>query len=267
VKRSTFALLTLLVSVLTWDAGAATPAPSAKGPAPAGGWLRPAPKPASTAATSAPWGKVLAIGLVAGLGGWALYTKRRRRGVASLKRATGLRVLESARLGPRAALITAQVGRRVILLGVTDQNISKLGWLTADLESEAESHSESALDSLPPFADEPGRHSGPASDEPEPAAAKAVNPTAHARKARPSDGTFASRLRSALGAKPGAPSDDALAASAELTRDVVDLRRGRKRARPQPKAEAVTPLPAEEAMIDVEAQAAGLIRRLKGKNQ
>jgi flagellar biogenesis protein FliO len=268
VKRSTFALLTLLVSVLTWDARAATPAPSAKGPAPAGGWLRPAPKPPGAASSSgAPWGKVLAIGLVAGLGGWALYTKKRRRGVPALKGVTGLRVLESARLGPKAALITAQVGRRVILLGVTDQNISKLGWLTADLESEAESHSESALDSLPPFADEPGARSALTSDEPEPAAARAASPTAQPRKARPSDGTFASRLRSALGAKPGAPSDDALAASAELTRDVVDLRRGRKRARPQPKPEPLAPLPAEEAMIDVEAQAAGLIRRLKGKSQ
>jgi flagellar biogenesis protein FliO len=267
VKRSTFALLTLLVSVLTWDAGAATPAPSAKAPAPAGGWLRAAPKPPGAASSSgAPWGKVLAIAVVAGLGGWALYTKRRRGGVAALKGVTGLRVLESARLGPKAALITAQVGRRVILLGVTDQNISKLGWLTADLESEAESHSETALDSLPPFADEPGIRSA-TSDEPELAAPKPGNRTAQTRKARTSDGTFASRLRSALGAKPGAPSDDALAASAELTRDVVDLRRGRKRARPQPKAEPLAPLPAEDAMIDVEAQAAGLIRRLKGKNQ
>jgi hypothetical protein len=155
----------------------------------------------------------------------------------------------------------------VILLGVTDQNISKLGWLTAELESEAESHSESALDSLPPFADEPGVRSPSVGDEPELPAPKPANPAAQARKARPSDGTFASRLRSALGAKPGAPSDDALAVSAELTRDVVDLRRDRKRARPQPKPEPLSPLPAEDAMIDVEAQAAGLIRRLKGKNQ
>jgi hypothetical protein len=53
--------------------------------------------------------------------------------------------------------------------------------------------------------------------------------------------------------------------SAELTRDVVDLRRGRKRQKPV--VAKVEPARPEDAMIDVEAQAAGLIRRLKGKNE
>lgn len=265
--RSTFALLTLLVSVLTWDASAAAPAPSAKAPAP--GYLRAAPK-AQSAAPASPGStipKVLALVLVVGLGGFALYAKMRRRaGVGLKKRSSTLRVLDTARLGPKAALVTAQVGQRVILLGVTDQNIAKLGWLTPELESEAEAHSEALPDSMPPAAgDLPVRDGVLDSDEPTAAEAPLVAPAVQVRKVRPSDGSFASRLRSALGAKPGAPSDDALAVSAELTRDVVDLRRGRQRARAQ--ASRREPVRTEEAMIDVEAQAAGLIRRLKDKNQ
>jgi hypothetical protein len=90
-------------------------------------------------------------------------------------------------------------------------------------------------------------------------------------KARPSDGSFASRLRSALGTTAPATTDDALATSAQLTRDVVDVGRSRRRARTPNKDAARSGAGAgsgaDEAMIDVEAQAAGLIRRLKGKNQ
>ena len=258
MKRATFVLLTLLVSVLTWDVSAATPAASAKPPAPNAGWLRAtaqAQAPAAASSSGSTVTKLLALALVGGLGGWALWARKRRRGVAALKGTPGLRVLESARLGPKAALVTAQVGRRVILLGVTDQSISKLGWLSAELDSEAEE-----MDSLPPFA------TGAVSDEALSSAppAQGSPPAPTQRKSRTSDDSFASRLRNALGAKPGTSSDDALAASAELTRDVVDLRRGRKRARHEP---APAPVRAEEAMIDVEAQAAGLIRRLKGKTQ
>jgi LPXTG-motif cell wall-anchored protein len=262
----TFALLTLLVSVLTWDASAATPAPSAKPPAAGGGWLRAAPKADSPApSTGSSVTKFVALALVTGLGAWALYAKKRRRGLLAAKGTSGLRVLESARLGPRAALVTAQVGERVILLGVTDQNISKLGWLTPELGSEAEAMAEHDRDSIAPFAQPAVSDEVPGEPSPDPVVVRATPATAQPRKARPSDGSFASRLRSALGAKPGSPGDDALAVSAELTRDVVDLRRGRKRQKPvAAKAEPARP---EDAMIDVEAQAAGLIRRLKGKNE
>ena len=250
MKRTTIALLTLFVSSLTWDAAAAaTPAPSAKTPAdaPTPAWLRASAPSAAKAAPPASFSlsKLLAVVLVGGLGGYALYARKRRKAPSALQATSGLRVLESTRLGPKASLITAQVGRRVILLGVTDQSISRLGWLPSDANDEALETAEDAAIAPKAAAAAATRLMG--AEEPKP------------KRARPSDGTFAARLRGALGGKAVSPaSDDALAVSAQLKRDVVDLRGSRKRARP-----AVADN--DDAMIDVEAQAAGLIKRLKGK--
>lgn len=275
MKRATVVLLTLLVSVLTWDASAAAgPAPgaSASAAAPTPPWLRPAApskatqtpvSPAAPGVSGFSFGKFAALLLVVGLGGYALYAKRKKARQNPLKGSGGLRVLESARLGPKAALVTAVVGRRVILLGVTEQSVSKLGWISPGGESdEAE---EDALGDSEPAAE--------LDDAAEPAIVAPARPVLAREeparaKQRPSDGSFASRLRSALGTTAPATTDDALATSAQLTRDVVDVGRGRRRARPT--KDAARPSAAtrnEEAMIDVEAQAAGLIRRLKGKNQ
>lgn len=265
MKRTTLALLTLFVSLLTWNATAAAPAPNPAAPAPKPAYVRPAapPPPAAAPSSSSVLPKLLAVLLVGGLGGWAVYARKKRRGLGALKGGSGLRVLETARLGPKAALVTAQVGHRVILLGVTDQSISKLGWLSSATDADAElgaalDSNDAEIDSAPP----PARNGF--SREPLFAPARAATPAPAAEKRRPSDGSFSAKLRSALGASATAPSDDALAVSAQLTRDVVDLRGSRKRAAKRPVAEAPR---VDDAMIDVEAQAAGLIRRLKGKNQ
>ncbi len=269
MKRATAVLLTLLVSVLTWDASAAAgPAPSANSPAPSPTWLRPAapskaaPAPAAPSAPGFSFGKYAALLLVVGLGGYALYAKRKKAAQNPLKGSGGLRVIESARLGPKAALVTAVVGRRVILLGVTEQSVSKLGWLSPsgespDEEEDLDGDVEPALE-----RDEPSEM--PVVAPARPVLAREEAPRA---KVRPSDGSFASRLRSALGTTAPATADDALATSAQLTRDVVDVGRGRRRARSANQEAARPAVRSDEAMIDVEAQAAGLIRRLKGKNQ
>lgn len=271
MKRATVALLTLLVSVLTWDASAATgPAPSANSPAPSPTWLRPAtpskaaPAPAAPSASGFSFGKYAALLLVVGLGGYALYAKRKKAAQNPLKGSGGLRVIESARLGPKAALVTAVVGRRVILLGVTEQSVSKLGWLSPSGESPEEEDSDGELEP----ALEERSEAEPEMPVVAPARPVLAREAAPRAKVRPSDGSFASRLRSALGTTAPATTDDALATSAQLTRDVVDVGRGRRRARPA-NQDAARPaaVRSDEAMIDVEAQAAGLIRRLKGKNQ
>lgn len=260
MKRTTIALLTLFVSALTWDALAtAPPAGSAKPPAAAAApaspaWLRSsAPSGAKGAPPSSfSFSKLLAVALVGGLGGYAVYARKRRKGLKALPASSGLRVLESTRLGPKSMLVTASVGRRVILLGVTEQSISRLGWLPADGDTDADADADAEhgveVDALLPVktaALTPPRLMG--AEEPKP------------KRPRPSDGTFAARLRGALGGPAvSASSDDALASSAQLTRDVVDLRSSRKRARARSAND-------DGAMIDVEAQAAGLIKRLKGK--
>jgi flagellar biogenesis protein FliO len=276
VKRATVVLLTLLVSVLTWDASAATgPTPSASSPAPSPPWLRPAaPSKAATQTPAAPsssgfsFGKYAALLLVVGLGGYALYAKKKRAAQNPLKGSGGLRVIESARLGPKAALVTAVVGRRVILLGVTEQSVSKLGWLTPAPPGESDDAEEDAASDDEPAAELDQASEPPSAAPVRPVPARNEPPRG---KTRPSDGSFASRLRSALGTTAPATTDDALATSAQLTRDVVDVGRSRRRARTPNKDAARSGAGAgsgaDEAMIDVEAQAAGLIRRLKGKNQ
>jgi flagellar biogenesis protein FliO len=77
------------------------------------------------------WRSLLLLVLVGGLGGGALYMKKRRglpRASAAAPPST-IRVLASTRLSPKAHAIIAQVGGRTILLGVTDSNVRRLAWL------------------------------------------------------------------------------------------------------------------------------------------
>jgi flagellar biogenesis protein FliO len=81
---------------------------------------------------------LLALVLVAGLGGGALWLQRRKAkaltpgGVESR-----LTLLSSTRIGPKAFAVSAEVNGRVILLGVTDQQVTNLGWLDPpELEQE-----------------------------------------------------------------------------------------------------------------------------------
>ncbi|HLV68175.1 MAG TPA: flagellar biosynthetic protein FliO, partial [Polyangiaceae bacterium] len=130
---------------------AAAAKPAAPPPAPASSarpdWLRAKSTP-SADEEPAPSGwtasRVMALLLVAGLGGFALFQRRRRRAAAPIPGASGLRVLESARLGPKAYLVTAAVGRRVLVLGVTDQSVSRLAVLRGNAATEAETAREAS---------------------------------------------------------------------------------------------------------------------------
>jgi flagellar biogenesis protein FliO len=73
-----------------------------------------------------------AIALLLLLGGAALWLRRRKVGLGQLPDAEAkLKVLASSRVGPKAYAVTASVGGRVMLLGVTDHNVSHLAWLDA----------------------------------------------------------------------------------------------------------------------------------------
>jgi flagellar biogenesis protein FliO len=114
---------------------ALAPDASVSAPASARPWLRAATKPAQTITTAAPapspwrtFGVLIVLGV---LGGAVLVAKQRRRLAAPVlpDSATRVRVLSSARIGPKANAVVAEVGGRVLLLGVTDTSVARLAWL------------------------------------------------------------------------------------------------------------------------------------------
>jgi len=107
--------------------------------------LRPEPKVAPAPAPRPAWASPklwLGFGLVAALGAAAVVVKRKREADLNSAGAYELRVLNSTRLNPRAQLLVASVGDRVMLLGVTEGSVRHLGWLdegtpVRDLEESA----------------------------------------------------------------------------------------------------------------------------------
>lgn len=79
----------------------------------------------------------LALLLLVGLGAAAIVLKRKRVTPRVLQR-SGVRVVSSTRIGPKANLVTVDIGGRVLLLGVTDANVNELGWLDDDAQAAAD---------------------------------------------------------------------------------------------------------------------------------
>jgi flagellar biogenesis protein FliO len=71
-----------------------------------------------------------AVVILLGLASAAIYMRFKRQTTLPLSPSESrLTVLSSSRVGPKAFAVTAHVGGRVLLLGVTDQNVTNLGWL------------------------------------------------------------------------------------------------------------------------------------------
>lgn len=68
----------------------------------------------------------LAVLLLGGLAGAALWTKRRRARPSSLSPTLGLEVVSKTTLGPRSHLALVRIGSEAVLLGVTEQTITLL---------------------------------------------------------------------------------------------------------------------------------------------
>ena len=141
-------------------------------------------------AGGSPSGARALLGLVAMAalaGGVMFWRKKRDRAVKTEQAGLMLEVLASTRLGPKAQAVVARVGKKVVLLGVTEHSVQKLAWLD-------------------------GRKlTAPAAALPEPAAP--VEP-------RPQAPGFAQVSRDVLGRTPPARPADAAVVLAEETRDV-----------------------------------------------
>lgn len=91
--------------------------------------IEPAVKESSETSTGLTLGAVV---LVLGLAGAAIYMRfRRRTALPMMPSESRLTVLSSSRVGPKAYAVTAHVGGRALLLGVTDHSVTNLGWLDA----------------------------------------------------------------------------------------------------------------------------------------
>ncbi len=237
-------------------APAPAPAP-AKAPAPAAGaanreWLRngAAPKKAAAPAPapSRPWRVILMSALVVGLGGTAVYMQRKRRVVVKTVR-SDLVLLTSTRVGAKAQVVVVSVSGRKLLLGVTDAQISSLGWLEADAEPElAARGAERALfDPAEPAAVSPPRQTS------------LLRGAAEAPVSSPK--RFRDVLRGALGRPDVAAIEDAAVTLARATEDVVVTRGSRAKEELAP-SRVAAPAGAPE-MVDIEGQARGLVLRLQ----
>lgn len=80
---------------------------------------------------------VLALVLLGGLAGAAVVMKLKRGAPAPWLPPAPVRVLSTTRLSPKASLVTADVHGRVLLLGVTEETVTELGWLDSAAEPSA----------------------------------------------------------------------------------------------------------------------------------
>jgi flagellar biogenesis protein FliO len=145
-------------SAVAKESGASDPAVAAPAPAQVAprSWLRqPRDSQSKTedASSSNGWSwSGLAVVLLGGLAGGALVLRFRRGGTTPWSPPSAVRVLSTTRLSPKANLVTAEVHGRVLLLGVTDQTVSELGWLDDTAEPPGATSSNDEIGAEPGLA-------------------------------------------------------------------------------------------------------------------
>ena len=182
-------------------------------------------------------GKTMAVVALIGAGGFVVWRKTRKAHPNTSPTKTHVRVVGGTLVGPKARAVVAEVGGRLILLGVTEQSVRKLAWL--DSADEIEMDDEPAADRRArkiPLDVEPQRSTPPRGIE-------------SRRRSTPQRSKFSEVLRDAVGIKASTDNDSAIVL-AENTHDRVSLSGARRHARD------------DSALIDIEGQAAGLVSRL-----
>lgn len=194
---------------------------------------------ASSLSSGAGLGKVAAATLLLAVGGYAAWRRTRKvqAGVAPTK--THIRVVGGTLVGPKARAVVAEVGGRLILLGVTESSVRKLAWLDGVEDGDLEKESEPRAGGNPLIAgDNFSAHNLRNSRQIE------VPHKPNSQRSK-----FSEVLRDAVGIKSRAPSEPALVL-AQSTRDRLNLTTARH------------PTRNDSPLIEVEGQAAGLLTRL-----
>jgi len=237
--RACVGSLALLVIALTpVGAGAQPGAGSSKD------WLRTDTRRQATSGASnrGGIGRVLVVVVLSGIGGALIWRKSRKSRLKVIPTKTHVRVVGGTLVGPKARAVVAEVGGRLILLGVTEQSVRKLAWLDnlAEVDTDGERDAEQRFPSAPA--------------EPEQRRSTLSRPTELRRKPAPQRSKFTEVLRDAVGIKPQPLNDSALIL-AENTQDRVHLSGSRAYERD------------DASLIDIEGQAAGLVSRLHKSKQ
>ncbi len=220
-------------------------------------WLRPT-SASRTSPSRTPsswtWGKITASIVLVGLGGYALYRRRRGVKIPGTRQTLGeLSVVAATRLGPKSQVVLVRVGSRLLLVGATDTSVNSLGWLDDGTPSEPLGEQER----------EPSYDESPDEDQAPPASQSA---SPNARLARTS--RFREVLADAIGlGVPARPQPVRRAiprtSPAELLAERTTDRFTRTTAAPSTSRRRSATN--EPSLLDVEGQARGLVSRLERK--
>jgi flagellar biogenesis protein FliO len=175
-------------------------------------------------------------------GGYFMWRQSRKTKQAAPIKGAHVRVLSGTPIGPKARAVVAEVGGRLILLGVTEHSVRRLAWLDSEPEDVSERVDSRRTEELQDDRRDP-------------------LPTQRATTRMASDSSpsilrgsrFSEVLRDAVGLKPKQVVEPAMAI-AETTRDRVVLKG-------KPAKERVNTERSDDYM-DIEGQAAGLVARL-----
>jgi flagellar biogenesis protein FliO len=219
-----------------------------------------------------------AVVIVLGLGVAAFVLHQKRRKLLPIPASESkLDVLSSSRIGPKAYAVTAHVGGRVMLLGVTDHTVTHLCWIDqpdpeglAPAEAEPRAReAEETLDDLPD--DYPGSALRAASQRPTQLASardlkrfqEVLRGTVQDRAERASRPSFSPRPPNAAITLAAETTDVVLASRPESMRaaEAASLRRKRQRRHaslPPEQRQSSAPISAEPESALLEGQVAGL---------
>jgi flagellar biogenesis protein FliO len=189
------------------------------------------------------FGKSIAVLLALGVGGYALWRKKRKIRIVATPNKTHIRVISGTLVGPKARAVVAEVGGRLILLGVTEKSVRRLAWLDTAPNSDGDQDQGNTQTRATQLDNAPS-----ASVALSKQLAGAQGPL-EARRSR-----FSDVLSDAIGIGRRAAAEPALVL-AESTRDRLTLRASKDTIR--------NALP----VIDVEGQVAGLVSRLNSQKQ
>ncbi len=194
---------------------------------------------ASSLSSGGGLGKVAAVTLLLAVGGYAAWrrTRKGQAGVAPIK--THIRVVGGTLVGPKARAVVAEVGGRLILLGVTESSVRKLAWLDGVNDVDLEKESEPRASGNPSNA----------SDNPSTQYLRSSRQVNVPYKPSARRSKFSEVLRDAVGIKSRALADPALVL-AQSTRDRLNLTIARHQTKN------------DSPLIEVEGQVAGLVTRL-----
>jgi hypothetical protein len=94
-------------------------------------WLRQSVQrtPSGPAPTQLSLGKWVAVVLLAGASGFALWKRKSARVSGRIAAASSIQIGSVTKISPKAQLIVATVNGRSMLLGVTEANVTRLMWL------------------------------------------------------------------------------------------------------------------------------------------